>query len=289
MISIIQKAVLFEGKVSVTALDVVPVVQTAVDRHHLSDTAGVVLGRALTVACYISSNIKMDKETVTVLFDGGGGIGKVITKSQAGLKVRGLVDNPTYNCDMHKGARQSVREAVGTDGDLTVIRDLGMKEPYVGKCAIVNGEIADDFAYYYTASQQTPTAIALYTDVKGGVVKCSKGIIVQLLPNCDDAIVTIMEDIMRNFVHLENLVDSTPKQLIDDYFGQFEVIYLDESEPEFKCTCSREFADALVKSLGREEAFDILREEGRINVNCEFCNTDYSYTLQDVFKLFDTK
>ena len=195
--------------------------------------------------------------------------------------------------ELSVGRKQKNNTAVGREGTLTVIKDVGMKEPYVGKTELVTGEISDDFAYYFTASEQSPSAVALGVKVEtdsSGVareVTSAGGIFVQPLPGCNDYVITMLEDIVTNFTDVASLLqEKTPEEIIDFYFGAFELKYFDPSEVVYKCTCDRARMDAIIKSLGKNEVRDIIATQGKVEIKCEFCSGVYTYGEDDVDKLF---
>ena len=282
----LYRSLVLDANVAATGIDLEDALQEAVDRLSLSDTAAIAAGRVLLMTAFLASITKSDSERYTVIIDGKGGLGQIIGRGDKGGSVRCSIEHPDFVCDTDRYSRQSIREGVGVDGTLTVIHDLGLKEPYIGRTPLVNGEISDDFAYYFTFSQQTPSAIALGVAVKDSKVKKCMGIITQLLPSCPDQIITMLEDIVSEFAHLERS-EYTAKELLQEYFGHLGIDWLEEDEPKYDCDCNQDKMDALVKSLGREEALDIARSEGRIEVVCEFCNRRYRYMISDVERLFD--
>ena len=284
----LYRSLVLDNNVAATGIDLENALQEAVDRLGLSDAAAVAAGRTLLMTAFLASITKSDTERYTVIIDGNGGFGQILGRGDKGGSIRCAIEHPDFVCDLDKYSRQSIREGVGVEGTLTVIHDLGLKEPYIGKTPLVNGEIADDFAYYFTFSQQTPSAIALGVRVENGKVQKCMGIVTQLLPSCPDQIITMLEDIVSEFGHLERS-EYTAKRLLEEYFGHLGIEWLDEVEPKYDCDCNKDKMDALIKGLGRAEAMDIVQSEGKIEVVCEFCNRRYRYLASDIERLFDGK
>ena len=179
---------------------------------------------------------------------------------------------------------------VGKDGYISVIKDLGLKEPYIGRTALINGEIASDFAYYFTASEQQPSAVALGVLVDKTGCIASGGIFVQPLPGCPDHVLTVLEDIVGNFTAVSNLFkDLGAEGIKDKYFGHFDINELEGGKPEYVCRCNRSKLEKVVLSLGRAECDDVIAEQGMIEIGCQFCGKKYIFDKNDVERLFSNK
>ena len=263
------------------------IVRYAGERHELSNTALAALGRTLTAVTFMSMNMD-EGEEVSAIVDGGGPLGKIIATGDGGGYVRGYVENGTVEMPLNKRGKLDVGGGVGTNGTLTITRSNKVGDPYVGQCALMNGEIASDFAYYYATSEQLPSAIAIGVLAENGGCLSAGGVFIQPLPGCGDEILVMLEDIATNFGDISTkLRTKTPHEIIDENFGHFEIKYLPPIYPEYRCTCSREKIEGIIKGLGKDEALDIVRENGSINVHCEFCNTDYDFDKCDVERIFD--
>ncbi len=283
---LIKKAILSDS-VTVSVMNTTELVREAQKSHpDLSMTALAALGRTLTAGVFMSSEFKSESDRLNITIDGDGGLGRIVVAATR-LKVRGFVENPGFDLPPVREGKLNVGGAVGK-GYLTVIKDLGLKEPYIGKTQLISGEIAEDFAYYYTVSEQKPSGIALGVLVNPedrGVLSAG-GIFVQPLPGCRDEIITMLEDIMTNFTNVSDLIaKKSPSDIIDYYFGAFDVKYLPDEKPVFFCPCG-EKADGAVLSLGLKEAESIIEERGCIEVHCEFCNKTYRYYRDDLKRIF---
>lgn len=280
----IKRAILFGGKAIVSVLDTTKLVADAADIHGFSDSVARAMGKALTMTAFMSGNFKGTANKLTIIIDGNGLGGKAVLCGDYGAKVRGYIENPRASLDKDV----SVSEIIGKEGYLNIIKDFGLKEPYNGLSHLVNGNIDEDFAYYFTVSEQLPSAVALGVDFKDGKCKKAGGVIIQPMPNCSEDEIVILEDIARNFTDVPALLENTGAQgIIDYYFGHFEIKQLPDIREEYKCSCSRERIAAMLLTLGKKEAFDIAEKEGKIEVGCEFCNTKYVFDKEDLKRLFE--
>lgn len=280
----IIKAVILGGKARVAVLDTTAMVNESVALHGLSPLAAAALGRALTAGCYLAANLKNNaKFSLTV--DGGGPLGKIIVAGEAGNTVRGFAENPTLDLPPKNG-KLDVGGAVGKDGFITVIKDFGLKEPYVGKCRLISGEIAEDFASYLLTSEGIPAAVALgvLTDANG--CRAAGGVIAEALPDADDGDIFVLEDIMSNFGKISTLLAEKPaEEIMDFYFGHLDAQIFPAEKLKLACRCGEKIP-VVIRSLGREEANKIIAERGAIEARCDFCNKVYTYKESDLDGVF---
>lgn len=283
----IQKAILFGGKAIVSVVDAKELVQKAIDAQETTDGAGEVLGRSLAMGAFLAAGIKGANIKMSMSIEGGGSLGKIIVAGRTGGVVRGFVENRKAILPLLDNGKYDISSGIGKDGYLTVIKDFGMKEPYVGRSAIVNGSLDTDFAYYLTVSEQLPSAIASGAVIKNGVVKSCGMIAVQPMPNCEEEIIFVLQDIVRNFTSFgDMLLDKSAIDIINDHFGHFECKMLEPIVPRFECQCSDERMRAVVKSLGKEDAMQLVKENGIIEIHCDFCNHYYRYDGKAVEEIF---
>jgi molecular chaperone Hsp33 len=168
--------------------------------------------------------------------------------------------------------------AVGKDGFLTVIKDFGFGQPYNAKCRLVSGEIAEDLAYYFTVSEQLPSAVALGVLMEGGKCKAAGGVLIQVLPNCTEEWIVVFEDIARNFANISSLIaEKTPAEIIEENFGHFNIKHLPPVTPQFFCGCKDDKIKTVIKMLKREEIEEIITNNGFIEINCNFCGKNYRF------------
>ena len=275
----IKRAMLFDGKAIVDVLDTTEIVQQAINYHNLTDDAAKALGRVLTIGAFISSGFKSKGNKLTIIVDGQGSGGKMVVTADTGAIVRGYIQNPK--------AMGDVPSVVGKNGYINVIKDFGMKEPYNGLSEIMVGDIAMDFAYYFTKSEQLPSAISIDVDVKGGVCKKAAGIIVQPMPNCTDEIIVILEDIVNQMKNIASIVEEkTAQGVIDYYFAHFPMKQLEDVNPSYVCSCSKEKVSQMLMTLGKDELDSIIKEHGHIEVGCQFCDKKYNFLKEDIDNLF---
>lgn len=286
---VIKRFMFADDSVLVTVISAKDLVNKAVKAHDLSATATAALGRTLMVGAFMSNSFKDKNQRLSITVNGGGGLGKIVVAGDFGGVVKGYVEHPHFELPTKNG-KLDVGGAVGKDGYITVIKDLGLKEPYSGRCALVNGEIATDFAYYFTVSEQQPSAVALGVMVDKTGCTAAGGVFIQPLPGCADHVITMLEDIATNFTHVSELfLNFTPDEIIERYFGQFDLHRLPDGKPKWACKCSRKRLEKVVLSLGKEEATDIVNTEGKIEICCNFCGKKYVFTKDDVETLFLNK
>lgn len=279
----IKRAILFGGKAIVSVLDTTTLVNTAMDIHEFSPSVARAMGKALTMTAFMSGNFKGLNNKLTIIIEGNGLSGKMVLCGDYGAKVRGYAENPQASMDKDV----PVSQVVGNEGYLNIIKDFGLKEPYNGMSHLVNGNIDEDFAYYFTVSEQLPSAVALGVDIEDGKCKKAGGVIIQPMPNCSEEEIVILQDIARNFTDVSKTLEEKGAQgIIDYYFGHFEIKQLPDIYEEYKCNCSRERIENMLLTLGKKEAMDIVEKEGKIEVGCEFCNTKYVFTKEDIERLF---
>ena len=254
--------------------------------HNTSATASAALGRLLTAAAIMGAQLKNEDDSVTLQINGDGPLGILIAVTDSSSRVRGYMANPQADLPLNKKGKLDVSGAIGKDGFLTVIMDLGMKEPYVGQTPIVSGEIAEDITAYYSISQQTPSVCALGVLVNPDLsIKAAGGFIIQLLTAMDDTI-DLVEKSIENLEPISTLIDRgmTPEEICRHALKYFELDILDDSEPEYKCYCSKERVEAALISTGRDELMK-MAQEGDAEVCCQFCDKKYTFTPADLKKL----
>lgn len=284
---VIKRFMLFDKTILVSVISAKDLVDKAIKLHSLSRTASAALGRTLIVGAYMGTELKDEKQKLSITINGGGPLGRIVVLSDYGAKVRGYVENPEVELPLNEKGKLDVGGGVGRNGYIGVIKDLGLKEPYSGRSPVVDGEIANDFAYYFTVSEQQPSAVALGVLAADNECVSAGGVFVSALPGADDNAITVMEDILTNFTRVsETFREMTPDDVIDRYFSQFDIFYLPDVYPAYECTCSRERLEQVVVSLGRDEAYDILRENGKVELTCQFCGKKYEFSEQDLNKLF---
>lgn len=283
MKDVMNKALLFDGKAMITVWSMPRAAEEGARLHKMTDDAANVYGRVLAVSAYMAAGLKSESDKLTVIVEGDGKLGRIVACGECGAKVRGYVSNPREV--LRAGEQPSAM--VGGEGVISVIKDMGMEQPYRGYGKVVKGDITSDFAGYFLLSEQTPTALSLDCRFEGGKCLMCGGAAAVPLPGCGEEYLVVLEDIMRNFTDIRSALETdTPKELIERHFGHFSPVYLPEITPAYRCTCSRARTSGMIKAIGRKEAMSIIDECGRIDVHCEFCGKNYSFNAQDIDKLF---
>lgn len=278
-----------DGTLTVMAADTTDIVNTAQEIHKTSAVVSAALGRLLTAACLMGSSLKGKDDSVTLRINGGGPAGTVLAVSDSSGNVRGYAVNPVVEIPLNDKGKLDVAGAVGTDGALTVIKDLGLKDPYVGQIPIASGEIAEDITSYFAVSEQIPTVCALGVLVNPDLtIRRAGGFIIQLLPTADDSVIDLVEKCIEGIEPVTKMLDSkmTPEEICRHVLANFELEVLDEAQPEYRCNCSRDRVSKALISMGREELSDIVKDE-RTEVCCQFCEKKYVFTPADIAKLIE--
>lgn len=283
----IYKTLIYDGQISLSVLDTTDVVNKAIELHGLTPLCAAGLGRALTVASFMATSLKDENEKLSVTIDGNGVGGKIVVCADGNLNVRGSIVNPHADLPLKPNGKLDVGGLVGNEGMITVVKNLGLKEPYVGKCKLVSGEIGEDFAAYYAYSEQQPTAIAVGVLVKNDKCIGAGGVILQPLPDCSEENIGKTEKLIAEFSDVSRKINEIGIDgIIKKYFDEYEFT---KYETQYKCGCSREYVDKVLIALGKKELSDIIEKDGKIEVCCEFCDKKYVYGQKDVEELFGEK
>lgn len=279
------RATALGGKVRGFAVNTTGVVGELQRRHDTWPTASAALGRTLSAAVMMGAMLK-GNERLTVQIKGNGPIGQIVVDANANGEVRGYVDHPHVDLPLNSIGKLDVAGAVGTEGMLNVIKDLGMKEPYQGNIPLVSGELGDDFTYYFYKSEQTPSAVGVGVLVNpDGSILAAGGFIIQLLPGLDEASIAEIEE---NIVQLKSVTDLihqgvTPEGMLAKLLPDVRI--LDEMPVIFKCKCSHERIESMLISLGKEQLRELIEEKGEAEVVCHFCNERYQFKKEELEQL----
>ena len=279
-----------DGTLTVTAIDSTDIVEKMRQIHQTSPVTSAALGRLMTAASMMGAALKSEDCSVTLRIRGGGPAGTVMAVSDWQGNVRGYVQDPTVELPLNKIGKLDVSGAVGTDGELTVIKDIGMKEPYVGQVPIVSGEIAEDITSYFFTSEQIPTVCALGVLVdRDRSIKAAGGFLIQLLPTALDDTITAVERCIKDIEPVTTMLSGgmTPEEICRHVLGEFEIEVLDESEPEYRCTCSRQRVENALIGTGIVSLEEMAQDENT-EVCCQFCNKKYNFSSNDIKKLIKT-
>ena len=274
-----------DGFVKVVAIRSTQLVRRGAEIQMTTPNATAAFGRALTAASMMGNMQKVENGSMTLQIRGGGPIGTITCVSDATGNVRGCVTEGRVPFVEKYPGKLDVGATVGTEGTLTVIRDLQMKEPYIGSTPLVSGEIADDITAYFAQSAQTPTACALGVLVdRDQTVKVAGGYLLQLLPGAPDEIIDKLEEGIRRAGAVTTMLDQgmTPEDILGQVCGDLGVVFMDTVEVAYKCYCSRDRVTAALISLGREELTQIMVEGKEFPVECQFCDEQYVFTPEDI-------
>ncbi len=277
-----------DGFVKVVAIRSTQLVRRGAEIQKTTPNATAALGRVLTAASMMGNMQKVENGSMTLQIRGGGPIGTITVVSDPEGNVRGCVTEPNVPLVEKYPGKLDVGATVGTDGTLTVIRDLQMKEPYIGQIPLVSGEIGDDVTAYFAQSEQTPTACALGVLVDTDQsVKVAGGYLIQLLPGAPDETIDAVERGIQRAGAVTAMLEAgmTPEDILGQVCGDIGVVFMETAEVSYKCYCSRDRVTAALISLGREELSQIAQEGKTFPVECQFCDTVYKFTPEDVKEL----
>lgn len=284
----IVRAISTDGMVQAAAICSRDLTERARQIHKTLPVATAALGRTLAAASMMGNALKSDGASLTLQFKGGGPLGTVLAVSDNEGNVRGYVTNPHVDIPLRKDGKLDVGTAVGHEGTLTVIKDLHMKEPYVGTIDLLGGEIAEDVAGYFVESEQIPTACALGVLVdRDQSVKAAGGYLIQLMPGAaEDTIAKVEGGIMAaGAVSAILEKNDDPEAMLRTVMSDFDLKILETCPVEYRCYCSRERVERALISLGREEMEQMLSEQGGCQLTCQFCDAVYEFTAEDIQRL----
>ena len=263
------------------AIDGTELVRTAQKTHNLSRVATAALGRQLMMTSLIASLCKNETDTVTTVLAGSGPSGNLVCVGRSGGLVKGYATNPEIELPLREDGKLDVRGYIGNFGKLTLIRDLGLKEPYVGMCNLVSGEIAEDFAQYFTASEQQPSIVYLgvHENAADGFVTGASGLLIQTMPNCpDEAVERVMQIAERIPLLGTRLADGeTLEAIIKNLFADLDAEYTDRFIPAFSCDCTQERLERALISIGKQDLTEIIEQDGHAELTCQFCGKTYHF------------
>ncbi|MBQ6814150.1 MAG: Hsp33 family molecular chaperone HslO [Lachnospiraceae bacterium] len=252
--------------------------------HNTSPVATAALGRLLTAGAMMGASMKGEKDLLTLQIIGDGPMSGLTVTADSASNVKGYVNNPTYINPPNYLGKFDVGGAIGY-GTLRVIKDLGLKEPYVGETELITGEIAEDLTYYFAKSEQIPTSVGLGVLMnKENTVRQAGGFIIQLMPFADDSVIDALEARINEIKSVTSMLEDglTPEDILKYILEPFDIEFTAKLDTAYKCNCSRERVSKALISIGRKELTDIVNEGNDINLNCHFCNTDYSFTIDEI-------
>ncbi|MET3507942.1 Hsp33 family molecular chaperone HslO [Halalkalibacter oceani] len=283
------KATAFDGKVRAYSLVATNMVNEAVRRQGTWPTASAALGRTMMAGTMMAMMLKGDSK-LTIKVEGKGPIGAIIVDANTAGETRGYVSNPQTHFDLNQHGKLDVARAVGTDGYLSVVKDLGLKENFTGSVPLVSGEIGDDFTYYFASSEQTPSSVGVGVLVNpDNSILAAGGFIIQLMPGADDAIVDQIEKRLSSIPPISKLVEAgmPPEEILQALLGDDNVKLLDKLPITFACRCSKERVENAIISLGKKEIRAMIEEDGGAETRCHFCNETYNISKEELEALYE--
>lgn len=284
----IKRFLAYNGRINIVCISTTDLVEEARKVHDLSPVATAALGRTLTMAAIIGSGLKGEKDTVTLQIKGNGPIGNIVAVSDSKLRTRGYVTEPKVDVPLKQNGKLDVSTAVGNEGFIYVIKDIGLKEPYVGMSKIVSGEIAEDFANYFYISEQNNTAVALGVLVDKDGVRASGGYIVTAMPDATEDDLFILENRIKEAKPISQMLDENMslEDIAKDITGDENIKIVEEGlTPKYECNCSKERMENALISIGKEELTKIANEDKKAEIVCNFCNEKYEFSEEDLRKL----
>lgn len=280
----------YDGKVSIKCISSTDMVEEARKLHDLSPTVSAALGRLLTITSIMGYETKEKKGSITNQIKGDGPLGMLTAVGENNGNVKGYVANPKLDLPLNENnGKLDVGTAVGKNGMLYIIKDLGIGKPYVGMTPIVSGEIAEDFTNYFATSEQTPSVIALGVLVDKNGIRSAGGYKLSLMPDATDEIISKIEEQVGKIDPVSKMLDEqkTLEEIAKEVTGDNNLKVLAEINPEYKCNCSREKCEKGLIAIGKEELQKIIDEEEKIEIACNFCDKKYEFTREDMKKLLN--
>lgn len=264
-------------------------VSKAAELHYLSITNSVLLGRMLSAALMMGMDLKSDQDSITIRINGDGPVGTALVTADKNGKVKGYVNNPQLELPLAEHTKSiDVAKAIG-NGTLTVIKDLGIKNPYTGQVNLQTGTIAQDLTYYFVASEQVPSSVGLGVLINpDGSIRQAGGFIVQLLPETPEEVISKLEQNLAKFPNLTDVMDmgfSLEKIISDFILKDFQPEFLEEIEAQYSCDCSWQKFESGLKLLSHEELREAIENNETLTIHCHFCNKDYNYEREKIQKI----
>lgn len=283
----ILRAIAGEGSVRIFFANTRNTVQKAFEYHKTSPVMSAALGRALTGAALIGSTLKSDSDLITIKINGNGKGGGLIVTSDNKSNVKGYCFNNIVDIPLKPNGKLDVQAALG-EGTLTIIKDLGLKDPYVGQIPLISGEIAEDLTYYFAKSEQIPSSVSLGILVdRDYSIKQAGGFIIQLLPNAEEDIIASLEKKLSILPPLTSLLDEgkTGEKILEMIFDKNDLKILTKSDVNYFCNCSRTRVEKALISIGKQELENIIKEDKKATLHCHFCNKDYNFDEKELISI----
>ncbi|WP_298844080.1 Hsp33 family molecular chaperone HslO [Clostridium sp.] len=284
----IIRATAKDGQVRIVAAITTELVNDGVLMHKCAPTAAAAFGRMLTAGTLMGTLLKSEQDSLTLQIDGGGQAKGIVVTAHADSSVKGYIGNPNVDLPANKLGKLDVGGAVGKSGYLRVIRDMGLKEPYVGQVPIRTGEIGDDLAYYFTVSEQTPSAVGLGVLVDTDMsIKAAGGFIIQMMPDADEFLADMITYRLEEIPSITDFIAKgmSIEEILEFIFEDMKLKIHEEIKPMYKCDCSRERVERALISIGKKDLEEIYNDDKTEELKCHFCNKNYEFNHEDIGKL----
>ena len=281
------RATAANGQIRAFAATTRDLTEYARNAHNTSPVVTAALGRTMTAAVMMGSMLKGDKELLTVKIQGDGPIGSLTVTADSHGHVKGYAQNPVVLIQANSIGKLDVAGAIGK-GVLSVIKDIGLKDPYVGQTDLVSGEIAEDLTYYFAVSEQTPSSVGLGVLMnKDNTVRQAGGFIIQLMPDASEETISALEKRLAKVSSVTAMIDSgkTPEDILQELLGEFGVEITEKTETRFACNCSKERMEKALISIGRKDLEEMIKDGEPIEMNCHFCNSHYQFSVEELKKI----
>ena len=292
MEDIIERFLAYDGRVSIICARTTNLVQTARDVHDLSPVVTAAFGRLLTISSIMASEMKNKTDKLTIQLKGDGPIGTMLVTANSLAEVKGYVTENVVDIPNIEGGKIDVGAAVGTNGYINVVKDIGLKEPYIGICPLVSGEIAQDFAEYFVKSEQRNTAVSLGVLVDKNGIKSAGGYIITPMPDATEEDITKIEQAIFKAGAISKMLDKgmTLEEIAKNISGDDNVkLISNDIIPKYFCDCSKDYMKSAMSSLPKEELQEILKEDGKAELTCHFCNKKYEISKEELEELVKAK
>ncbi|WP_413304759.1 Hsp33 family molecular chaperone HslO [Bacillus sp. 1P10SD] len=278
------KALAFEGNIRAYAVRTTETIREAQERHQTWRTASAALGRTMTAGVMMGAMLK-GEDKLTIKINGGGPLGPIVVDSNAKGEVRGYVTNPEVDFESNENGKLDVRRAVGTDGMLAVVKDIGLRDFFSGQVPLVSGELGEDFTYYFATSEQVPSSVGVGVLVNpDDTILAAGGFIFQLMPGTPESVISQVEERLKTIPPVSKLIEQglTPEAILAELFGKEQVKILEKMPVQFACNCSKDrFGNAII-GLGKAEIDAMIEEDGQAEAHCHFCNEKYLFTKEEL-------
>lgn len=283
------KGLAYNNQVRAFAVTTTETISEAVRRHGTWSTASVALGKTMTAGVIMGAMLK-NEEKLTIKIAGGGPIGTILVDGNAKGEIRGYVTNPQIQFELNEQGDSNVKRAVGTDGLLTVSKDIGMQHPFTGQVPLISGEIGEDFTSYLFHSEQVPSSVGVGVIVNpDNTIQAAGGFIIQMMPGADEELLNEIEERLKVIAPISAMIAEgiAPQQILEQILGVGNVNIVEKIPVQFQCQCSRERISNLIISLGNDEIQDMIRTDGEAEINCHFCNETYHLTKENLEELME--